>query len=144
MYAICKHNALLSALKTNWAKLRLILHSLHLWWYLRNKPEHHFQKRPEEDIQYQMFFCKIFRILSRVEYYENLLFYTEQNPRNLTILTYFKFVEDFRVVRLIFLQKLVTAHSSDIRISDKILWTSAGMVRFYLKFYTEFKYGRVE
>ena len=33
------------------------------------------------------------------------------------------------------------AHSSDIRISDKILWTSIGMVRFYLEFYAEFKYG---
>ena len=39
---------------------------------------------------------------------------------------------------------LLRCHGSDFLMSDKIFWTSLGMVWFYLKFYAEFKYGRVK
>ena len=42
------------------------------------------------------------------------------------------------------LKTTISWHGSDIFISDKIFWTSLGMVQFYLKFYAKFKYGRVK
>ena len=50
---------------------------------------------------------------------------------------------EFEMLIFFFIQ-IKSFHSSDIRISDKILWTSLGMVRFDLIFYAEFKYGWVK